>query len=250
MRVLMIAAALALAIGAAAAVALSSNQTKQTVQGPAKVIDGDTVIVNEIHVRLKGVDAPEPLQSGGPKAALAMHAITGNWLSCELTGETTHGRQVGYCFNAAGKDIAEAIISSGLALSCPRYDIDQRYLKFERPEAVQRQPRASYCGSPPPQAQVPRVPPPPPAQTLQSLLPPPQAQTLQSLPPCHASRPSKTPPSPDCSVKGNISYRTDERIYLSGQQYYDRTEIDPNKGERWFRTEAEALAAGWRKSKV
>ncbi len=31
--------------------------------------------------------------------------------------------------------------------------------------------------------------------------------------------------------------------------YYDQTVIDTSKGERWFCTEAEAVAAGWRKSK-
>ena len=57
-------------------------------------------------------------------------------------------------------------------------------------------------------------------------------------------------PSTDCVIKGNIS-RSGEHIYhLPGQAYYDRTEISSDKGERWFCTEAEARAAGWRKAKV
>ena len=56
--------------------------------------------------------------------------------------------------------------------------------------------------------------------------------------------------APDqCRIKGNIS-RSGERIYhVPGGQYYDRTKIDPSKGERWFCSGAEATAAGWRKSK-
>jgi len=55
---------------------------------------------------------------------------------------------------------------------------------------------------------------------------------------------------PDCTIKGNLSFRTGERIYhLPGQQYYGKTVIDPAAGERWFCTEAEARANGWRKSK-
>ncbi len=51
-----------------------------------------------------------------------------------------------------------------------------------------------------------------------------------------------------CRIKGNIN-RKGERIYhLPGGKWYDRTRIDPAKGERWFCTEAEARAAGWRKS--
>ena len=55
---------------------------------------------------------------------------------------------------------------------------------------------------------------------------------------------------PGCDIKGNTSYRTGERIYhLPGQQFYDRTIIDPGQGERWFCNEEEAVANGWRKSK-
>lgn len=52
-------------------------------------------------------------------------------------------------------------------------------------------------------------------------------------------------------IKGNISTNTGERIYhVPGQEYYDETVITEAKGERWFCTEAEAVAAGWRKAKV
>jgi hypothetical protein len=52
-------------------------------------------------------------------------------------------------------------------------------------------------------------------------------------------------------IKGNISTSTGEKIYhVPGQQYYDETVIDTMKGESWFCTEAEAVAAGWRKAKV
>ncbi len=44
--------------------------------------------------------------------------------------------------------------------------------------------------------------------------------------------------------------KSGERIYhVPGGTYYSRTRINVAKGERWFCTEEEALAAGWRKSK-
>jgi len=53
-----------------------------------------------------------------------------------------------------------------------------------------------------------------------------------------------------CDIKGNISYYTDEKIYhVPGGEYYNKTEIDQSEGERWFCSEEEARAAGWRKSK-
>lgn len=54
---------------------------------------------------------------------------------------------------------------------------------------------------------------------------------------------------PGCDIKGNISYKTGEKIYhLPNQEFYSETEINPDYGERWFCTEQEAINNGWRKS--
>jgi len=56
--------------------------------------------------------------------------------------------------------------------------------------------------------------------------------------------------SRDCSIKGNVSISSGERIYhVPGQRYYAETVIRPEYGERWFCSEAEARAAGWRKAR-
>ena len=53
----------------------------------------------------------------------------------------------------------------------------------------------------------------------------------------------------DRCIKGNISYDSGERIYhFPGCEYYEETVINPAYGERWFSSEAEAVAAGWRKA--
>jgi hypothetical protein len=58
-------------------------------------------------------------------------------------------------------------------------------------------------------------------------------------------------PMSGCDIKGNISVNTGERIYhVPGQTYYSETRIDLLKGERWFCTEQDARAAGWRRSRV
>jgi hypothetical protein len=54
---------------------------------------------------------------------------------------------------------------------------------------------------------------------------------------------------PGCDIKGNISYNTGEKIYhVPGQTFYNETVINPVYGERWFCTEDEAIANGWRKA--
>ncbi len=74
-----------------------------------------------------------------------------------------------------------------------------------------------------------------------------------------AGRSSTTPPDPNCPIKGNISQSSNgqngggqnagRRLYhLPGMRDYDRTVISPANGERWFCSEAEAIAAGWTKA--
>ncbi|MBE9159634.1 cold shock domain-containing protein [Nodosilinea sp. LEGE 06152] len=62
-----------------------------------------------------------------------------------------------------------------------------------------------------------------------------------------------TPPTPieavidpSCVVKGNISISTGKKLYhVPGMEDYEGTEIHLDEGERWFCTEADAIAAGW-----
>ena len=56
-------------------------------------------------------------------------------------------------------------------------------------------------------------------------------------------------PGSGCNIKGNISIGTGNKIYhLPGMEDYEITVIDPDTGERWFCTESEAIANGWRKA--
>jgi hypothetical protein len=50
------------------------------------------------------------------------------------------------------------------------------------------------------------------------------------------------------TIKGCVN-RKDERMYHPpGARDYDRVHMDNEVGERWFCSEAEAVAAGWRKA--
>jgi hypothetical protein len=56
-------------------------------------------------------------------------------------------------------------------------------------------------------------------------------------------------PPPGYVVKGNISVSSGEKLYhVPGMRDYDITVIDVTRGERWFKTEEEAIAAGWRRA--
>ena len=59
-----------------------------------------------------------------------------------------------------------------------------------------------------------------------------------------------TAQQPACLIKGNISSKGERIYHPPGCKYYAATVIDPKRGERWFCSEAEAVAAGWRRTKV
>ena len=63
-------------------------------------------------------------------------------------------------------------------------------------------------------------------------------------------------PKPGCNIKGNISWSTDKKLdrisenklyHLPGMKDYEITKIS-RTGERWFCTESEAIANGWKKA--
>lgn len=53
-----------------------------------------------------------------------------------------------------------------------------------------------------------------------------------------------------CGIKGNISSSGEKIYHTPGQKYYDKTQIDETKGEKYFCSEEDAQNAGWRKSKI
>lgn len=54
----------------------------------------------------------------------------------------------------------------------------------------------------------------------------------------------------DCLIKGNINAKGQRIYHPPGCRYYAATKIDTARGERWFCSEAEAVRAGWRRTKV
>ena len=64
----------------------------------------------------------------------------------------------------------------------------------------------------------------------------------------HTAKCYATPP-PGCVIKGNVAFDTGEKIYhLPGNEYYPETKINPEYGECWFCSEADARALGWRRA--
>jgi phosphatidylserine/phosphatidylglycerophosphate/cardiolipin synthase-like enzyme len=55
-----------------------------------------------------------------------------------------------------------------------------------------------------------------------------------------------TTPSNGCMIKGNVNRKGKRIFHLPGDRDYDRVQMDKGVGERWFCSEQQAVAAGWR----
>jgi hypothetical protein len=190
-------------------------------------VDGDTLDVGGIRVRLHGLDAPEMGQictspdgtawDCGAWVAETLRARIGTRrVTCDAVDTDRYGRTVARC-RLAGEDIARRLVRDGLAVAYRKYS--RTYVRDEA--AARRAGRGLHAHRMTRPAEYRRD------------------QRASRSSPAHAG----------CAIKGNIG-RTGTRIYhLPGQAFYDRTTIRVAAGERWFCSEAEARAAGWRRAR-
>lgn len=196
--------------------------------GPAQVIDGDTIKIDGPRVRLHGIDAPEGAQTCladgtvwhcGQDATLALEQEIGRHsVACRETDRDHYTRIVAVC-HVGPYDLGARMVFLGWALAYRQFSDDY----MEEEGAAREAGTGIWRG--------------------------------QFVPPWEWRQGIRLAQSKDrsvvgeCLIKGNVG-RDSERIYhVPGGAYYGRTKIDPSKGGRWFCTEDEARAAGWRRSK-
>lgn len=121
----------------------------QTLTGPARVIDGDTLEVQGQRVRLHGVDAPEKDQLCRLKGS-AYHCglvslvaleelLDGQPVTCEPKGRDRYGRVVARCFVGQPRhfDLSGLMVRQGLAVAYTKYSRDYAPLEtLARAEGV------------------------------------------------------------------------------------------------------------------
>jgi len=110
-----------------------AEATAGRLEGMGRVIDGDTLDVGAVRVRLHGIDAFERSQMcDGPRGPWACGAaatralkarVEGRRLICQVLDTDRYGRKVSRC-ERDGVDVAEALVAEGLALAYRRYSRD------------------------------------------------------------------------------------------------------------------------------
>jgi len=196
------------------------------ISGTASVIDGDTLTVGAVTVRLYGIDAPEAGQkcekatnrtwSCGTAATDALAALAeGRDVVCTVNGKDDFDRLLAECA-VEGTNINETMVRNGHAWAFVKFADD--YVDAEQ-EA-----RIDLVG------------------VFQAPTMPPWEYRAQRWNVAAQEAPE------GCPIKGNIS--SNGRIYHPPwSPWYTRTKISVDKGERWFCSEREALDAGWRAPK-
>lgn len=107
----------------------SANEA-DSLSGPARVIDGDTIELSGTTVRLFGIDAPEQRQEcvldgqDSPCGLLATRhlesIIGGRIVHCAGRSNDRYNRVVAIC-EIDGKDISERMVADGWAIAFVRY---------------------------------------------------------------------------------------------------------------------------------
>jgi micrococcal nuclease len=104
-----------------ARVIVLDRPTVETVlAGPCWVIDGDTIVINKVHVRLAGIDAPELDHPWGQRSKWALVQLCkGQTVTARIKPGLSYDRLVAECFLPDGRDLAAELVRAGLALDWP-----------------------------------------------------------------------------------------------------------------------------------
>ncbi len=209
------------------------------IESSAKVIDGDTLHIAGQRVRLHGIDAPESAQKckdakggeyrcGQEATAALANRIGQHPISCKGTDIDRYGRVIAVC-RLGAEDINAWMVAQGWAMAYRTYSLDYVSQEGQARAAGRGIWRGEFT---------------PPWDWRTSQRDEPDRQVTS---PRSASQDSTT--AGGCRIKGNISSKGERIYHVPGGRWYDPTKIDAGAGERWFCTEAEARAAGWRPAK-
>mgnify|MGYP001141156875 CR=1 FL=1 len=113
--------------------------------GVASAVDGDTIEVHGMRIRLHGIDAPESGQlciadgtryRCGERSALYLQETLGrSTVECDARDTDRYGRIIATC-SVRGTDVGAAMVAGGWALAYRRYD--DVYVPMELEAAASR----------------------------------------------------------------------------------------------------------------
>jgi endonuclease YncB( thermonuclease family) len=196
--------------------------------GDLRVIDGDSIVLGAVRIRLEGIDAPETTQACGQRASgqwrcgegatqQLIKLINKQAVICEDMGLDKYRRTLGRCF-AGNTNLNAEMVRTGYAWAFVRYS--QAYV------AQEAEAKAARAG------------------IWQGEAQPAWEYRARAWATAEAQAPN------GCTIKGNVTNAG--RIYhMPWSPWYEKVRMDEDargtpKGKRWFCSESEAQQAGWR----
>lgn len=212
------------------------------------ISDGDTIRVNingvRETVRLIGLDTPEtkkphtPVQCYGKEASSNMQSLVQS-KQVQLVADPSqgerdrYGRLLRHVYVGGATNVALAQIDGGFG---KEYRYGRSYAHRLEYLAAMNRARTAKRGTWGP-----------PCNGFHAAPAAAPTSVSTATPSVH-----RVPQSPDatpkgaCAIKGNITADGEKIAHEPGDAAYERTRITPAKGERWFCSADEAMAAGWR----
>ena len=196
--------------------------------GQIKIVDADTIILNKEKIRLHGIDAPETEQSCyieeeawpcGIKATeylkKLLEGVSTPSLLCKISSKDRYGRSIAVCY-VGEININRNLVENGWALAYSEFSKD--YIVYEKLASENK------------------------VGIWQGVFVEPWDWRKGIR--------VKAIKKNGCVIKGNISFNGEKIYHLPNTKSYFKTKISTSKGERWFCSEKEAQAHGWRKPKM
>jgi endonuclease YncB( thermonuclease family) len=194
------------------------------IAGTARIIDGDTLAIGTQVIRLFGIDAPENGQdckgkhakryNCGAAAENALRALLRGRVFCTGTEFDNYQRLIAAC-SSNDVDINREMVITGHAVAFRQFS--EAYIADEDSARISQ--LGVWSGD---------------------------FEMPWDFRRKQWESAAQEAPSPDCPIKGNINSKGERIYHTPWSRSYNKTRINTEKSERWFCSEAEALAAGWR----